>query len=780
MNDINTITLYETIIFFLVIIILLLIGFILWYFLWIKNLGVEIPYLMNSQFYYFSSRNISLIIENIYSILTQFDIVYIIKTLGYEAYVFLMFQRKILNVFFSYFILSIILFICNNYCEFLFSSSDSYDSFKSICNITSIILITFLHFRIFHIIKKTAYYNYFSRFDKMSQNYDVNWLTCRTLHISGIAPEERNTSSLQRKLNDFLNKDGGNNGKIIDINFIPNYTNILILEKQKNEINDLKKLIKLDKNCLTRCFNNIYWSNESMEKELNRIEEKIEKLTLEPVYSSGHAFICFDSLKAAYKIINEFKETPFSSFKVKLKSLLNSTKKKFKNDGRETFQKFNEEYDDAIDDNIINNNNDIEKNINNENKITNKSKNVNILVDQLIDPSDIIWKNLDGDKGLYFFRRIILNLILFLLLIFFTTPMSLFSMLKKYDKYKVLQFNWIINIPYGYILITYIVPLIILAINLGLIVLIDFICRFEKYFTHSSYQYAVFSNSYLYILLNFLIIPSLTLSYEPLYTIIKNNYKDIFHLLNKISDIYTKYYFYITLIIQNGTLSFIYYLLRLDELFFEGFSTQITFYKRHFINTGHNWHRNEADCFYYGYFYAQYMVFYTIVLVFSQNSFVVLSGIYLFLLRHVGDFSSLLMVHLIELDSNGKLINHIINYNLVPILLFHMFSIFNVINKKSKNSVIIIIVLMISSIIYYFINYNNDYILDIYNKNKELTNYEKNNSDINRNEINKWINKFRHPLVLPVFVDDKKNNNNIENNNIDNNIMPFEIEKTEK
>ena len=265
-----------------------------------------------------------------------------------------------------------------------------------------------------------------------------------------------------------------------------------------------------------------------------------------------------------------------------------------------------------------------------------------------------------------------------------------------------------------------------------------------------------------------------------MYTIIKNNYKDIFHLLNKISDIYTKYYFYITLIIQNGTLSFIYYLLRLDELFFEGFSTQITFYKRHFINTGHNWHRNEADCFYYGYFYAQYMVFYTIVLVFSQNSFVVLSGIYLFLLRHVGDFSSLLMVHLIELDSNGKLINHIINYNLVPILLFHMFSIFNVINKKSKNSVIIIIVLMISSIIYYFINYNNDYILDIYNKNKELTNYEKNNSDINRNEIYKWINKFRHPLVLPVFVDDKKNNNNIENNNIDNNIMPFEIEKTEK
>ena len=67
-----------------------------------------------------------------------------------------------------------------------------------------------------------------------------------------------------------------------------------------------------------------------MEKELKRIEEKIDKLTLEPVYSSGHAFICFDSLRAAYKIIKEFKETPFSKFKVKLKSLLNSTKKSLK------------------------------------------------------------------------------------------------------------------------------------------------------------------------------------------------------------------------------------------------------------------------------------------------------------------------------------------------------------------------------------------------------------------------------------------------------------------
>ena len=33
---------------------------------------------------------------------------------------------------------------------------------------------------------------------------------------------------------------------------------------------------------------------------------------------------------------------------------------------------------------------------------------MNILVDQLIEPIDIIWVNIGGDKGLYVFRRVFL------------------------------------------------------------------------------------------------------------------------------------------------------------------------------------------------------------------------------------------------------------------------------------------------------------------------------------------------------------------------------------
>ena len=205
---------------------------------------------------------------------------------------------------------------------------------------------------------------------------------------------------------------------------------------------------------------------------------------------------------------------------------------------------------------------------------------LNILIDQMIEPIDIIWENIGGgDRGLFVGRRIILNLITIALLLFVTTPMNLFSTMQKFKYFQFLQFEFIIKIKYGYIIITYIYPIIILIINIGLIELIDYICILEKNYTHSNYHCSFFEKSFIYMLLNFLIIPSLALSYEPLYQIFKYNFKEIKNLLSGICDIYNNYYFYITLFIQNGTFGFIFYLLRINELIFNFFSTTITYYK---------------------------------------------------------------------------------------------------------------------------------------------------------------------------------------------------------
>ena len=141
----------------------------------------------------------------------------------------------------------------------------------------------------------------------MSQEYDQSWLSCRTLHISGIAPEERVTSKLQNKLDNFLAQT--NSGKVIDINFIPNYQKILQYEKKRNEIKDLRLLISKKKPLLKCCFSSIYWSDEAIDHELTKIENKLQELTEDFVYSAGHAFICFDSLTAAYQILKNYKES---------------------------------------------------------------------------------------------------------------------------------------------------------------------------------------------------------------------------------------------------------------------------------------------------------------------------------------------------------------------------------------------------------------------------------------------------------------------------------------
>ena len=476
----TTISIYETLLFLLFNIIYLMIGFILWHILWISRHGVEIPNLISKNtITYFSSRNFSLVLKEIWERMWKLDSNYLTSAIGYEAYNFLIYERTMLSALFSFFIISICLFLCRTYGNIFFPKEKDLQQFLSVSNIVGIILITFFHFRSFAKLKREAFYHYYNRFMKMSENKDVNWLSCRTLHISGINPQERLTSLMQTKLNVFLSKSSS--GKVLDINFIPNYNKLLKYEKERNEINDLRLLITHEKPFMRCLFSSVYWSDNSMKNELKRIQEQIDEITEEPVYSSGHAFVCFDSLTAAYKVLKEFKSSPFMRIKLRMKNFMDGMKENILGGktttnnlisgqkAKSTFQKFSEDYNiGGLEDNYI-----FEENSEYEIK-----QNMNILVDQLIEPIDIIdiiWVNIGGDKGLYVFRRVFLNLLLLFLLIFFTTPMGFVSAFKKVDKYQILEFKWLKVIPFGYILVTYIIPLLIILINLILITAIDFI-----------------------------------------------------------------------------------------------------------------------------------------------------------------------------------------------------------------------------------------------------------------------------------------------------------------
>lgn len=196
--------------------------------------------------------------------------------------------------------------------------------------------------------------------------------------------------------------EGG--GEVIDIQFIPNYQNLLKLERERNQLLDLKNLINKKENSFVRkyMFPEIYRKDKRILEQIEEIENKIQKETEIPVYSSGHAFVCFDSLLSANKCLFMFKEGFCKKLKFKIESLGESIKSVGRRNLARSFSRLNEELEIATD--------------------RMQPENIKILVDQMIEPYDIIWSNVGGDRGIYIFRQIFISMLAILMLIFLTTP----------------------------------------------------------------------------------------------------------------------------------------------------------------------------------------------------------------------------------------------------------------------------------------------------------------------------------------------------------------------
>jgi hypothetical protein len=231
---------------------------------------------------------------------------------------------------------------------------------------------------------------------------------------------------LKRKLDLFLCEEDG--GKVIDVKFIPDYKTLLELERERNEIVDIRDLISIKEDTLSRrlFFPRIFRTEKSIQEKLEHVENKIQEATENPVYSSGHAFVCFDSLLSAYKCLNAFQDGAIKKLNLRLKFLWQDFNKKINNKKiKSSFRHFDEE--------------DLEVAMMDPDK-------VHLLVDQMVEPFDIIWTNVGGDRGIYIFRRIICNIVIILVLIFLSTP--------TVTKILILNIDNVLNVKiYGLLLI---------------------------------------------------------------------------------------------------------------------------------------------------------------------------------------------------------------------------------------------------------------------------------------------------------------------------------------
>ena len=161
----------------------------------------------NEQVLYLQSKDINFVIKELYKRLTQFDKNYMINSIGMEAYLYLLFQRKIILILMIYTILSsgiaLVTTLSNlkevqesstyNIIHDFFLNNKFMNDFSSYMHILSLIVLSFIHFRYMTVFKTECKFLYFERFDKMSRYKNYEWLRCRTLHLSGIAPNERDS-----------------------------------------------------------------------------------------------------------------------------------------------------------------------------------------------------------------------------------------------------------------------------------------------------------------------------------------------------------------------------------------------------------------------------------------------------------------------------------------------------------------------------------------------------------------------------------------------------------
>ena len=299
-------TLILTLIILLIDIGFILIGTLLWYLIWVKQYGCSIPNkkVQNIQTY-FNSKNFYMVVSQLYERIVEFDKEYITLTCGFEAYAYLIFQRHTMSLLIFTVLIS---FIFSSFSAFIslydtekftlllllnqiFFQNKASTDYASVFHVTIMIALILFQIRFLTVIKRELRYLYFARYDKMSRDKGYEWLSCRTLHISGIAPYERNVNLLKTKLNFFLStQETKGLGSVVEVNFIPDYKELLNLE--------IKKVIQLSskKNNFYTYLSkgDFYLYNENPKKSLEQYNLALE---ICPNIDSIESFLNFKNNK---------------------------------------------------------------------------------------------------------------------------------------------------------------------------------------------------------------------------------------------------------------------------------------------------------------------------------------------------------------------------------------------------------------------------------------------------------------------------------------------------
>jgi Calcium-dependent channel, 7TM region, putative phosphate len=112
---------------------------------------------------------------------------------------------------------------------------------------------------------------------------------------------------------------------------------------------------------------------------------------------------------------------------------------------------------------------------------------------------------------------------------------------------------------------------------------------------------------------------------------------------------------------------------RPGEIVMAFFSPWLAHYRRKYINDSQPWRRREGMVFLYGFYYAQQLAIFSIVLVFASFVPIIsITGFMFFCMRHIVDSYNLLTVNRKEIDSSTKMFQKILLTSQFAILLLQL------------------------------------------------------------------------------------------------------------
>jgi hypothetical protein len=665
----------------------------------------------------------------------EFDTRYWVANVGLDSYAFLYVQREFLKMFLVFGILAWCLFVPLR--EWILTVQFEqlekmmvYNAAEASAFVDCSIIYFFSIYCVFNIFKmKRHIVNQRIIQTSQSKNQELEALKARSLHIQGLYPEDRKGELVRSEIDQYLEYTGG--GRMLSLSILYDFTDIITLENERKRFDNIQKLYLANEPAMRRaCFPKKYRDQQYFESELEKIDNKIEDVAKRPILSSGHAFICLDSIQTKQRCLKQFRMDARGTFTViwdlikdKCGSLCSGRMMK-RERMTSTFGKFNDE----------------------EALTKLKEKELQIVAQALYDPVDIIWSNLGGTRGLFFFRRVVINVGAVLILLFLTTPLAMMNALEKID-----YFNVLANIKnmddehwFGRIMKEYVPPLMISMLNQLLVMLIDYAAYMEKHATYSLCQLSIFKKSVFYLMLNMLIIPGLTLATAD------SLFKLIFYEGDNLTGALKNFYFsesgsfFIIFLIQSGSFSSSSRLLRTSEIVQAFGSSWLAHYKRTYLNDSERWRRGEMDIFAYGYFYAQLVCVFTIIMTYSATTpGVILAGIIFFFLRHLMDSYNFLTVHKKEIESSGTLPLTILKYTLGGCCIFQAALSFSFSFNGFWTPFTMTFLLLISTgVILWTWEDSTDFMTEAADYNSRQVDM------VNKEDVMRWDKYYSHPLLV--------------------------------